>query len=103
CRHRGSILCTEVSGNFPRQRIVCPYHSWTYDLAGKLVATPRRMETPDFEMADFPLFEVAVDSWGGFVFVRLAGDAPLEKPRQFDNYRFENLRIGKRIVADVKA
>ena len=42
CRHRGSLLCTEESGNFARQRIACPYHSWTYDLAGQLVATPRR-------------------------------------------------------------
>src|SRR2546423_11035191 len=38
CRHRGSILCTAESGNFPRRRIVCPYHAWTYDLAGRLVA-----------------------------------------------------------------
>src|SRR5688500_11568935 len=30
CRHRGSILCTAEQGNFPRKRIVCPYHAWTY-------------------------------------------------------------------------
>ena len=45
CRHRGSVLCTEASGNFARKRIVCPYHSWTYDLGGQLVATPRRMQS----------------------------------------------------------
>ena len=60
CRHRGSVLCTEEQGRFPRKRIVCPYHSWTYDLSGNLVATPRRMETPDFEMRNFPLHQVAV-------------------------------------------
>src|SRR5687767_12344511 len=38
CRHRGSVLCTAESGRFERKRIVCPYHSWTYDLAGELVA-----------------------------------------------------------------
>src|SRR5215213_388739 len=58
CRHRGSVLCTEAKGNFPRQRIVCPYHSWTYDLAGKLIATPRRIDTPDFDMKRFPLHGV---------------------------------------------
>jgi Rieske 2Fe-2S family protein len=106
CRHRGSILCTEEQGNFPRKRIVCPYHSWTYDLSGQLVATPRRMETPDFDMGRFPLYEVAVKTWGGFVFVNLEGkDAPDFSPRekQYSNYKFENLRIGKRIVADVQA
>ena len=109
CRHRGSVLCTEEHGRFARKRIVCPYHAWTYDLAGQLVATPRRMDTPDFEMKDFPLFEVAVASWGGFVFVNLNGNpssfekntAALEK--RFARYGFSDLRIGKRIVADVKA
>ena len=63
CRHRGSILCTEEQGHFARKRIVCPYHSWTYDLAGQLIATPRRMETPDFDLRQFRLFEVAVKIW----------------------------------------
>ena len=31
----------------------------------KLIATPRRMETPDFARKDFALFEVAVEAWGG--------------------------------------
>ena len=57
CRHRGSILCTEEHGNFARKRIVCPYHSWTYDLAGSLVATPRRMQTPDFKEAHAAFLE----------------------------------------------
>ena len=108
CRHRGSILCIEERGNFARRRIVCPYHSWTYDLAGRLVATPRRMETPDFEPGDFPLHAVAAAAWDGFVFLNLAGrDAPpldvgnLEA--QFARYALGKLRIGKRIVADVQA
>ena len=104
CRHRGSILCEKESGKFARGRIVCPYHSWTYDLEGRLIGTPRRMETPDFDAKDFPLFEVSVDTWGGFVFVNLAGGkgtAGLQE--KYRNYNFQNLRIGKRIVVDVKA
>lgn len=103
CRHRGSVLCTEERGSFPRKRIVCPYHSWTYDLAGRLVATPRRMETPDFDMKRFPLHEVAVKTWGGFVFACLEGNPPFDVPAKYGNYGFEKLRIGKRIVADVQA
>src|SRR5688500_2245409 len=109
CRHRGSVLCTEETGSFPRKRIVCPYHAWTYDLDGRLVATPRRMETPDFRLADYPLHGVAAGAWGGFVFVHLGKDAPplahcvrrLEE--RFRHYRFHDLRIGKRIVVDVQA
>jgi Rieske 2Fe-2S family protein len=103
CRHRGSILCTTGQGSFSRQRIVCPYHSWTYDLDGQLVATPRRMPTPDFDVKRFPLFDVGLQSWGGFVFVNLSGNSKLTLPKEFKNYGFKNLRIGKRIVADVQA
>ena len=104
CRHRGSILCEKERGKFARGRIVCPYHAWTYDLDGRLVGTPRRMETPDFDAGDFPLFEVSVETWGGFVFVSLArgkGTAGLQE--KYRNYNFQDLRIGKRIVAEVKA
>ena len=110
CRHRGSILCTAPQGSFARRRIVCPYHAWTYDLDGRLIATPRRMPTPDFDPRKFPLYAVAVRTWGGFVFVHLAGRKapPLSQtlgalPGRFERYGFASLRIGKRIVADVHA
>lgn len=110
CRHRGSVLCTQDKGSFVRKRIVCPYHAWTYDLSGRLVATPRRMETPDFRAADYPLYEVAVDRWGGFVFVHFGGrDAPPlcrslgDLQGRYVRHGFQDLRIGKRIVVDVQA
>lgn len=34
CRHRGSVICTEQSGN--TKLLTCPYHAWAYDLDGKL-------------------------------------------------------------------
>src|SRR5207253_9734036 len=38
CRHRGARL---VEGRGQARRcIVCPYHSWTYDLAGRLTPQP---------------------------------------------------------------
>jgi Rieske 2Fe-2S family protein len=104
CRHRGSVLCTAEQGRFERQRIVCPYHSWTYDLKGHLVATPRRMQTPDFDEKKFSLYGVAVQAWGGFVFVCLDRKLPrFTPPDGFDNHRLQDLRIGKRIVVDVQA
>src|SRR5688572_28143217 len=109
CRHRGSVLCTEEKGSFPRRRIVCPYHAWTYDLEGRLVATPRRMETPDFRLQDFPLHAVGADVWGGFVFVHLGTDPqPLarsvgRREERFKPYRFHELRIGQRVAVDVQA
>ncbi len=68
------------------------------------------MESADFDRAAYPLFKVALGTWGGFIFINLAGDraAPLsdalgDVPERFRNYGFADLRIGKRIVMDVKA
>jgi len=77
CRHRGSQLCAGEAGRFPAGRIVCPYHAWAYSLDGELLATPLQDEAEDFRRSDFPLYAVAVASWGGFVFINLAA-APAE-------------------------
>ena len=81
CRHRGSSLCTVARGRFANGRIVCPYHAWTYDLNGRLIATPIRIETPDFRLDDYVLYAAHVAEWGGFVFVTLA-----ESPAEFAAY-----------------
>ena len=74
CRHRGSRLCREDRGQFLNGRIVCPYHTWTYSTEGQLLATPGRIETDDFDAASYSLYQVHVDSWGGFVFINLSED-----------------------------
>ena len=38
CRHRGTTVCTERSGNTRLFR--CMYHGWTYDTGGQLVGLP---------------------------------------------------------------
>lgn len=75
CRHRGSLLCESTAGEFRQQRIVCPYHAWTYSLEGELVRTPRKPETADFQPGSYSLYRVALQTWSGFVFINLA-----EKP-----------------------
>ena len=55
CRHRGSVLCTGERGNFARRRIVCPYHSWTYDLDAKLaeMGDDARLTLGPLDMSQF--------------------------------------------------
>jgi Rieske 2Fe-2S family protein len=72
CRHRGSELCSEKTGQFSGGRIVCPYHAWVYSLEGDLQRTPRKVDTPDFDATNYSLYSVHLDSWGGFVFINLA-------------------------------
>ena len=109
CRHRGSVLVRETQGHLPGGVISCPYHAWTYDAAGALVATPRQMPTPHFDMRRFGLHAVRAECWGGFVFLNLEpkrgatlAQALGELPGRFARYELERLRIGHRIVADVQ-
>jgi Rieske 2Fe-2S family protein len=71
CRHRGSQLCEASRGRFAGGRIVCPYHAWSYALTGELVGTPKMDLPADFRREDHTLYRVAVETWGGFLFVNL--------------------------------
>ena len=108
CRHRGTRLCTETQGRFAGS-IQCPYHAWTYDLDGQLVGAPHMEDVPHFRRADYPLHQVAADVWDGHVFVNLAASpAPLRTqlgplPDRFAPWQMQDLRLGHRIVYDVKA
>jgi phenylpropionate dioxygenase-like ring-hydroxylating dioxygenase large terminal subunit len=76
CRHRGSELLSE-SGNC--KAIVCPYHSWTYELDGALRGAPEMDKTHDFDRSKHGLIPIKVDTWGGFLFINFdAKSAPLK-------------------------
>lgn len=115
CRHRGARLCTEDSGEVKRA-FQCPYHAWTYDLEGKLVAAPNLTKMPDIDRVDYGLRKIAVRQWLGYVWVCLAEESPsfedtvmqevvdrLGDIESIDHYTVEGLRVGRRIVYSVKA
>jgi phenylpropionate dioxygenase-like ring-hydroxylating dioxygenase large terminal subunit len=108
CRHRGTRLCTEAAGTFPGS-IQCPYHAWTYGLDGALIGAPHMEEVPHFSKADYPLHRVHAGEWDGHVFLNVADSpAPLlaqlaDLPDKFRQWRMEDLRLGHRIVYDVRA
>ncbi len=45
CRHRGSHICLQNKGN--TNALTCPYHAWSYNLDGKLLAA--RNMNDDFD------------------------------------------------------
>ena len=65
CRHRGTRLCEPAEGHFV-DRIQCPYHTWTYDLDGRLLAAPHM--PPDFRKDDYPLHRAGCEVWEGHIF-----------------------------------
>ncbi|HEY3886333.1 MAG TPA: aromatic ring-hydroxylating dioxygenase subunit alpha [Vicinamibacterales bacterium] len=108
CRHRGTRLCTESSGQFAGS-IQCPYHAWTYDLDGSLIGAPHMDEVPHFQKSDYPLRAVHADEWDGHVFLNLSDRSePLASQlgalvEKFRPWQMDRLRLGRRIVYDVKA
>lgn len=78
CRHRGMILVTEPGPI--RGAIRCPYHSWCYDLDGKLKATPHvggpgQNSHQDIDRDTLGLVEVRSHIWRDIIFINLSGTA----------------------------
>ena len=96
CRHRGARL---LNGNGACARIVCPYHAWTYRLDGRLIGTPGMQQAIDFESADFPLLELPISSWGGFIFIHYQASPPAladhlgNMPTRFDDHGASQMRL----------
>jgi choline monooxygenase len=99
CRHRGSELL-EGKGNC--KLIVCPYHSWTYDLNGNLRGTPEMDKTLNFNKTDYGLTPISIDTWGNFLFINFdKNPEPLKKhlgdlPEKLAPYRLENMALVRR-------
>ncbi len=122
CRHRGSRLCRAPQDAPPAGRvalaggitagrlIVCPYHQWSYDLNGALVAAPHLGAGTGFDKSEFHLYPVGVETWGGFVFLNLTPSEanPFASqlggiPSRLQRYPLESLRIGATIQYEVAA
>lgn len=75
CRHHAAAVMTEPEGSASQLR--CPYHGWTYSLAGELKGTPDFAGVCDFDRAQNGLVPVAVEVWEQWVFARVAGEDTL--------------------------
>ncbi|MEW2130026.1 aromatic ring-hydroxylating dioxygenase subunit alpha [Streptomyces sp. NPDC005435] len=115
CRHRGARLCVEESGQV-RRNLQCPYHAWTYDLEGRLIAAPNLVKMPDVDRERYGLVKVALREWLGYAWVCLADEPPsfedtvvhaaverLGDPAAIEHYGTERLALGRRVTYDVKA
>jgi Rieske 2Fe-2S family protein len=119
CRHRGARLCPDGpddqgaglrGGVLGGKLIRCPYHAWTYDLDGRLVNAPHLADQPGFEPGEIGLHPVAVETWGGFVFLNLSPESAedfrawVSGPAQrLARYPLADLRVGQVSDYTVKA
>ncbi|MEM7223139.1 MAG: SRPBCC family protein [Pseudomonadota bacterium] len=78
CRHRGHRILKEPCQ--AKRLFVCPYHSWSYDLEGRLVRTPHmagadRHELEGLDKTDYGLKPVRCEQWHDWIFINLSGEA----------------------------
>ncbi|MEL7357458.1 MAG: aromatic ring-hydroxylating dioxygenase subunit alpha [Cyanobacteria bacterium J06560_6] len=72
CPHRAMDIMPTGFGYDERGQVkgfMCPYHSWTFALDGKLKGAPAMQKTCDFNRKDFGLVEFRSEVWEGFVFM----------------------------------
>lgn len=105
CRHRGSRVCLEASGN--KSAFTCPYHAWAYDSDGRLISA--RQMNPDFDRSKYSLHEVRLEILEGLIFITFSEEAPgldaarrdLTEPLQM--FDVANLQLAERRVYPIAA
>jgi choline monooxygenase len=99
CSHRCLKLVDEKKN--VGKIIRCPYHSWSYDLEGKLKAAPHiggtnQHQPKGFNFLDHGLKPIRIYIWHDWIFINLNG-----KAKKFDNYakplinKFDNIDLTK--------
>ncbi|MFK8050910.1 MAG: SRPBCC family protein [Halioglobus sp.] len=78
CLHRGRAL-KRGSGNSSEFR--CPYHGFTWELDGSFQSMPGEWDFNHVDCDNFGLPEVAIDTWGGWIFINMA-----DEPENFREY-----------------
>ncbi len=83
CSHRGSKLVTELCKS--KNIIRCPYHSWSYNLDGDLIATPHiggmnKHKSSGFKNSKSNLKEIRSHVWLDLIMVNINNNQiPFEK------------------------
>ncbi|MSP51509.1 MAG: aromatic ring-hydroxylating dioxygenase subunit alpha [Alphaproteobacteria bacterium] len=108
CMHRGHILL-EGKGN--KGIITCPFHAWSYDTFGVLKAAGNAENVASFQLEDFNLVEVQVETLAFMVYVNLDPAAPSLKSQAGElehRFRraipgFDRLKFAQRKTFPIKA
>ena len=78
CSHRGAQIMTQPNGN--ARQFSCPYHAWTYNLSGDLIAVYGEREFGDVDRACNALVKLPTFERAGLIWVTLdpKSDLPID-------------------------
>ena len=90
CSHRCLKLVDEKKN--VGKIIRCPYHSWTYNLEGKLIAAPHigginKHKPKGFKFLEHGLKPIRIHIWHDWIFINLNG-----KAKKFEDINFNKLK-----------
>ncbi len=74
CRHHGAAVVAEPEG--AAQVLRCPYHGWTYSLAGELRGTPDFAGVRNFDRGAHGLLPVETALWEHWLFAKIESGGP---------------------------
>jgi phenylpropionate dioxygenase-like ring-hydroxylating dioxygenase large terminal subunit len=100
CTHRWMPVC-EGKGN--TKFFTCPYHSWAFELDGKVRGVPGMEDAPSYDPEKLGLPSIRFETWKGFVFINLNSNAdplnpqlaPLES--EIAEYHLEDWKVVKSV------
>jgi phenylpropionate dioxygenase-like ring-hydroxylating dioxygenase large terminal subunit len=104
CRHRGTRLL-EGSDAVCANRLVCPYHAWTYGVDGALIGLPRPETFAGLNKQDYGLKPLPSVESGGLIWFSPDDDADftdaISLGPDFDAFGMRDLFLYNRHVHDV--
>jgi len=77
CRHRAMKLLPEGCGS-TRHGLVCSYHSWSYDTAGRLTGVPEEGTFGPVDRDDHSLIQLACEERAGIIYVCLTAGLTMD-------------------------
>ncbi|MEO1172614.1 MAG: aromatic ring-hydroxylating dioxygenase subunit alpha [Myxococcota bacterium] len=102
CRHRaGPVATCDGKG---AKRLRCAYHGWVYGLDGQLLKAPEMDGAEDFDLRAIRLSPIAVQEWGGMIYVRLNDGMEFQSwldGLDIDGLELEGMRLHHRRVHPV--
>lgn len=109
CTHRGALLVSEEAGD--AKSLICPYHGWTFDPDGRLLAAANFENMRCFDKRAMGLKEVKVEALANMVFVNLDPNAAslreqaagIEEDLRAAIPNFDKLKVWRRDTATVNA
>jgi len=105
CRHRGAPIVTESFGR--RDRLVCPYHGWTYRHDGELIGIRDAEDFAGLDRSCYGLIGIRCERFGKLIFVNFDDDAvPLLEwlgpiAEEWREFQFDRCRLAARHIFDL--